>query len=125
MAMAVQIGEIHGVEDEGLEFNKVLIAIDAREGARNTVKELLGKLIELLDITVDWTKGGFKKEHKETGEKVGRVIYRLFAGLVICTGLATAASVVGMSFADIFALVVKSPELLKFLDGKEGCWPHC
>lgn len=120
IAMTVQIGEIHGVEDEGLEFNKVLIAMDAREGARNTVKELLGKFIELLDISMDWTKGGFKKEHKETGEKVGRVIYRLFASLVVCAGVATAASVAGMGAADIFALVIKSPELLKFLDGKEG-----
>ncbi len=112
-AMHAQVSDIRALEDEGLEFNKALIAYDAREGARNTGKEILGKL-------VDWTKPGFDKAHKESGDAIGGLGYRLLWAVAIAFGLGTAASLNGMSLSELAALIEKSPDALKFLEGKEG-----
>lgn len=112
-AIRLQVEGVTGLEDDGLAFNKQLIAYDAREGARNTFKALADKFLH-------WMGPGFVAEHNEFGDKLGRTLYRFLAASVVGCGVTVVTAASGHNLAEVAELVLKSPEALKFLDGSDG-----
>lgn len=102
-----------GLEDQVLKPDKQWLGYDARESTHRVFTVLATAFAK-------WLGPGFGKAHTEMGDKVGRGLYSMIWATGAGLGTWAAASVSGISLADLASLANNSPEVIEFLSRKDG-----
>ena len=110
MAALREQGDSLKLSDGGLVLNKAWIAYDAREGARNIIRQLVNKV-------VDEYAAGFSGRAGEIPREVGRSTVDLLLLAIKATAGVYVPVFFGASMAQVLLFYQQNPWLIMFIAG--------